>query len=44
MRHPKTQVQSVGDSANFTPAPIADADLAYLLRLLFAEPAEAVAA
>ena len=26
-------------SVDFTPAPIADPDLAYLLRLLFAEPA-----
>lgn len=28
-----------GVSADFTPAPIPDADLAYLLRLLFSEPA-----
>jgi len=32
-----------GVSADFKPAPIADADLAYLLDLLFAEHAEAVA-
>lgn len=28
-----------GDSANFTPAPTDDADLHWLLRALFAEPA-----
>ena len=33
-----------GDSADFKPAPIADADLARLLDLLFTENIEAVAA
>jgi hypothetical protein len=35
---------TLGVSADFKPEPISDADLAYLLRLCFGEPAEAVQA
>ncbi|WP_268866044.1 hypothetical protein [Microbacterium sp. ZXX196] len=44
MRHLQPTPQPNGVAVDFTPAPIADDDLAYLLKLLFAQPTRAVAA
>lgn len=44
MRHPQPIPLANGVAVDFAPEPIADDDLAYLLKLLFAQRAEAVAA